>query len=134
MRLGETCVVAAAFQEARHFTPSTTQRYRDLVERTGFVAALGEDLPVEPLPGVRGAALRRDDPVRGEWDVVVLSPHFAAALLARDLGDGGPDLAGPGAHLRVRADLRPGHGREGGERAAGPGGPGRHGRGGGGGA
>ncbi|MGY1605370.1 EAL domain-containing protein [Geodermatophilus sp. SYSU D00815] len=92
MRLGETCVVAAAFQEARHFTPSTTQRYRDLVERTGFVCALGEDLPVEPLPGVRGAALRRDDPVRGEWDVVVLGPHFAAALLARDLGDTGPDL------------------------------------------
>ncbi|MGY1616426.1 EAL domain-containing protein [Geodermatophilus sp. SYSU D00691] len=92
MRLGETCVVAAAFQEARHFTPSTTQRYRDLVERTAFVCALGEDLPVEPLPGVRGAALRRDDPVRGEWDVVVLSPHFSAALLARDLGDTGPDL------------------------------------------
>jgi diguanylate cyclase (GGDEF)-like protein/PAS domain S-box-containing protein len=30
--------------------------------------------------------------VRGEWDVVVLGPHFAAALLARDLGDTGPDL------------------------------------------
>jgi diguanylate cyclase (GGDEF)-like protein/PAS domain S-box-containing protein len=30
--------------------------------------------------------------VIGEWDVVVLSPHFSAALLARDLGDptGGP--------------------------------------------
>ena len=92
MRLGDTCVVAAAFQEARHFTPSTAQRYRDLVERTGFVAALGEDLPVEPLPGVRGATLRPDDAVRGERDVVVLSPHFSAALLARDLGDGGPDL------------------------------------------
>jgi diguanylate cyclase (GGDEF)-like protein len=93
MRLGETCVVAAAFQEARHFTPSTVQRYRDLVERTGFVCALGEDLPVEPLPGVRGAALDPADPVRGEWDVVVLSPHFSAALLAHDLGDGGPDLS-----------------------------------------
>ncbi len=92
MRLGETCVVAATFQEARHFTPSTIQRYRDLVERTGFVCALGEDLPVEPLPGVRGAALDPADPVRGEWDVVVLSPHFSAALLARDLGDDGPDL------------------------------------------
>lgn len=92
MRLGETCVVAATFQEARHFTPSTTQRYRDLVQRTGFVCALGEDLPVEPLPGVRGAALDPADPVRGEWDVVVLSPHFSAALLARDLGDDGPDL------------------------------------------
>ncbi|MCW2510331.1 MAG: hypothetical protein JWP68_3479 [Modestobacter sp.] len=92
MRLGETCVVAAAFQEARHVTPATTLRYRDLVSRVGFVAALGEDLPVEPLPGVRGTHLRADDPVRGEWDVVVLSPHFSAALLARDLNDEGPDL------------------------------------------
>ncbi|MGY1697807.1 diguanylate cyclase domain-containing protein [Geodermatophilus sp. SYSU D00814] len=91
MRLGETCVVAATFQEARHFTVSTTQRYRDLVDRTGFVCALGEDLPVEPLPGLRGAHLDPADPVRGEWDVAVLSPHFSAALLARDLGDDGPD-------------------------------------------
>ena len=92
MRLGETCVVAATFQEAKHFTPSTSQRYRDLVARTGFVCALGEDLPVEPVPGVRGASLSEDDPVRGEWDVAVVSPHFSAALLARDLGDTGPDL------------------------------------------
>ncbi|MCU1606217.1 MAG: diguanylate cyclase/phosphodiesterase with and sensor(s) [Modestobacter sp.] len=92
MRLGDTCVVAATFQEARHITPATTLRYRDLVSRVGFVAVLGEDLPVEPLPGVRGTHLRADDPVRGEWDVVVLGPHFSAALLARDLHDGGPDL------------------------------------------
>ncbi|QXG75995.1 diguanylate cyclase [Modestobacter sp. L9-4] len=91
MRLGETCVVASTFQEARHFTPATTLRYRDLVARTGFVCALGADLPVEPVPGLRGAHLHPDDPVRGEWDVVVLSPHFSAALLARDLGDSGPD-------------------------------------------
>ncbi|MGY1814961.1 EAL domain-containing protein [Blastococcus sp. SYSU D00820] len=91
LRMGRTCVVAATFQEARHFTPSTTQRYRDLVERTGFVCALGEDLPEEPLPGLRGTHLSPTDPVRGEWDVTVLSPHFSAALLARDLGDPGPD-------------------------------------------
>jgi diguanylate cyclase (GGDEF)-like protein/PAS domain S-box-containing protein len=91
MRLGETCVVASTFQEARHFTPATKQRYRDLVARTGFVCALGADLPVEPVPGLRGAHLDPADPVRGEWDVVVLSPHFSAALLARDLGDSGPD-------------------------------------------
>ncbi|GAA4976512.1 diguanylate cyclase domain-containing protein [Kineococcus glutinatus] len=91
LRVGETCVVAATFQEARHFTPATTLRYRDLVERTGFVCALGEDLPPEPVPGLRGAALSPTDPVRGEWDVTVIGPHFAAALLARDLGDDGPD-------------------------------------------
>ena len=52
MRLGETCVVAATFQEARHFTPSTIQRYRDLVERTG--------LRLRPRRGpARRAAARR---------------------------------------------------------------------------
>ncbi|MBC3760792.1 EAL domain-containing protein [Quadrisphaera oryzae] len=93
LRQGSTCVVASTFQEARHFTPATTGRYRDLAERTAFVCALGEDLPAEPMPGVRGATLSADDPVRGEWDVVVIAPHFAAALLARDLGDDGPDPA-----------------------------------------
>ncbi|WP_432520813.1 EAL domain-containing protein [Kineococcus sp. SYSU DK006] len=91
LRLGETGVVAATFQEARHFTPATTGRYRDLAERVGFVCALGEGLPPVPLPGVRGATLAADDAVRGEWDVVVLGPHFAAALLARDLGSTGAD-------------------------------------------
>ncbi|MEZ0494519.1 EAL domain-containing protein [Kineococcus sp. TBRC 1896] len=91
MRLGETCVVASTFQYARHFTPATRSRYRDLADRVGFVCALGEDLPETPLPGVRGASLSPQDPVRGEWDVVVLAPHFAAALLARDLGDDAPE-------------------------------------------
>ncbi len=90
--LGNTCVVASTFQHGRHFTPATERRYEKLVARTGFVCALGEDLPEEPVPGVRGARLLRGDPVLGEWDVVVLAPHFGTALLARDLGDSGPDL------------------------------------------
>ena len=92
MRIGETCVVAATFQEARHFTPATTARYRDLADRVGFVAAIGEGLSPTPVAGVRGADLNAHDPVRGEWDVAVIGPHFAAALLARDLGEHGPDL------------------------------------------
>jgi diguanylate cyclase (GGDEF)-like protein/PAS domain S-box-containing protein len=91
LRHGGTCVVAAAFQEARHFTAHTGHRYRELAERIGFVAAIGEGLPAAPVSGVRGADLDPADPVRGEWDIVVLSPHFSAALLARDLGDLGPD-------------------------------------------
>ena len=91
-RIGETCVITAAFQHARHFTPATRVRYARLAEQTGFVCALGEGLAEEPLPGVRGATLLDDDPLLGEWDVTVLSPHFSTALLARDLGDDGPDL------------------------------------------
>ena len=55
------------------------------------MSALGADIALEPVPGVRGAALAHDDPVRGEWDVIVLGPHFSAALVARDLGDDAPE-------------------------------------------
>ncbi|GAA1431507.1 hypothetical protein GCM10009616_18800 [Microlunatus lacustris] len=90
--LGGTCVVGATFQHARHFTPDTARRYQQLAETAAFVCVLGEGLPAEPLPGLRGAQLADDDPVREEWDVTVLSPHFSAALLARDLDSGGPEL------------------------------------------
>lgn len=92
LRLGDTCVVAATFQHARHLTAATAERYRALVGSTAFVCALGAELPAEPLPGLRGAELAPGDPVRQEWDLVVLSPHFSAALLARDLDSTGPDL------------------------------------------
>ncbi len=119
MRIGKTCVVAATFQEARHFTVSTTQRYRDLVERTSFVCALGEDLPVEPVPGVRGADLSPDDPVRGRVGRRRHRPALRRrAARARPRGQ----RAGPAAHLRVRAHLRPGHRRVRGGRPARPGG------------
>lgn len=43
-------------------------------------------------PGVRGARLAPSDVLAGEWSVVVIGPHFAAALVAQDMGDGGPEL------------------------------------------
>ena len=89
---GQTAIVTAAFQEARHFTARTAARYRQLAEQTAFVCALGEGLPPQPVPGVRGAELSRQDVVIREWDVIVIAPNFSAALLARDLGDSGPDL------------------------------------------
>ena len=88
---GASCLVVAAFQHARFFTPRTAVRYERLAERVAFVAALGEGMPERPLPGVRGAALAPDDPVREEWTIAVLGPRTAGALAARDLGDGGPD-------------------------------------------
>jgi len=84
-------VVLAAFEQARFFTPASAQRYAALANSTAFVVALGAGMPPEPAPGVRGADLQADDPVLGEWDIAVVGPHFAAALVARDLGDDGPD-------------------------------------------
>ena len=36
--------------------------------------------------------MRPEDPVCSEWDVTLLGPHYAIALVARDLGDGGSDM------------------------------------------
>lgn len=90
-RLGGTCLVISTFQEAENFTPSTARRYRDLAEHVAFVGVIGADVDLEPAPGVRGAHLEAGDPVRQEWDIVVLAPHFAAALIARDLDSTGED-------------------------------------------
>ncbi len=86
-----SAVVLATFQYARHLTPATVDRYSSLAAKAAFVGALGADMPAEPATGVRGASLEQGDPVPGEWDVAVIAPHFAGALVSRDLGDDGPD-------------------------------------------
>lgn len=85
-------VLLSAFQDADRFTPQTGHRYERLAQQLPFVAALGVGLSPSPAVGVRGAALRDDDPLRGEWAVIALSPHYSGALIARDLGDQGPRL------------------------------------------
>jgi diguanylate cyclase (GGDEF)-like protein/PAS domain S-box-containing protein len=91
MRSGESTVVLSAFQDVSFFTPATRRRYADLAESAAFVGALGEGMPADPIPGVRGGIIEASDPLIGEWDIAVVGPHFAAALVARDLGDDGPD-------------------------------------------
>lgn len=84
-------VLLACFQEGRHFTPATATRFARIARHSPLVAALGVGLDDEPVPGVRGAHLGDGDPLRGEWNVIVVGPHQAVALVARDLGDDGPD-------------------------------------------
>lgn len=89
---GETAVIISTFQHASMFTPWTKRRYRELVDSAAFVAVLGGDITAEPLPGVRGGRLMDGDPLLDEWDVAVVGPHYAAALIARDV-DGDLDDA-----------------------------------------
>lgn len=84
-------VLLACFQHAGRFDPRTAQRYTALATGSPFVAAFGLGFGPEPAPGVRGAALDPADPLCSEWNVVVVGPYFAAALVARDLGDDGAD-------------------------------------------
>jgi diguanylate cyclase (GGDEF)-like protein/PAS domain S-box-containing protein len=91
LRIGEGAVILSAFQSAERFTPATLRRYEILARSSSLVAAFGVGLGEEPVAGVRGAHLDPDDPLADEWSVVVLGPHFAGALVGRDLGDTGPD-------------------------------------------
>ena len=70
-RLGKTSMLLVTFQQAKYFTPDTAERYRGLAAQAGFVGAI-----------TAGAT---SDPLRKQWAVTVLAPHFAAALLAREL-------------------------------------------------
>ena len=82
----------STFQEAEFFTATTAARYSRLSQRAALAGALGVGLSEQPAPGVRGVAIEHVDPLRGEWDVTVIAPHFAMAFVARELGDGGADM------------------------------------------
>jgi hypothetical protein len=84
-------VVLSAFQTAERFTPHTIKRYTVLAERCPFVGALAVGLPAEPAPRVRATSLDPGDRLAGEWTVVIAGAHYGGALIARDLGDDGPD-------------------------------------------
>jgi DICT domain-containing protein len=87
----EPPVLLACFQDARHFSPVTAERFARIAGHSPLVAALGAGLSGEPAPGVRGAGLSADDPLLGEWNVIVVGPHRAAALVARDVGESTKD-------------------------------------------
>jgi EAL domain-containing protein (putative c-di-GMP-specific phosphodiesterase class I) len=91
--LGASAVVLSAFQESQYFSSATRSRYSALSKGAALVGALGVGLSEEPAPGVRGAALERVDPLRGEWDVTVIGTHFL--LPSCSLGRRSPPPARP---------------------------------------
>ncbi len=90
--LGRSALVLSSFQDQGYFTALTGGRYRELAAGAALVGALGTGLPDRPVVGVRGGTLEEGDAMRGEWDVTVIGPHFAAAFTARDLGDRCADI------------------------------------------
>lgn len=90
-KLDHTGVLLATFQTAEQYTGASRAQYERLGAELAFVGAIGQGLDHHVDGTVRGATLDEDDPLGLEWDVCVLGPHFAAAFVARDLGDTGPD-------------------------------------------
>ncbi|ADB53145.1 sensor domain-containing phosphodiesterase [Conexibacter woesei] len=85
--IGAGAIVLAGFQDASRFAGRTRERYRKLADEATLVAVLGAGIAAQPARGVHGTDVAEDDPLRREWSVVVLSPHYAAALVGRDRGD-----------------------------------------------
>jgi len=81
-------VMLTTFQEAGHLTDDVRQRYARLAQRHPFIGMLGAGFPREPAAGAYGADLAEDDPVRDEWNMALVTPHFAVALVGRQVGDG----------------------------------------------
>jgi EAL domain-containing protein (putative c-di-GMP-specific phosphodiesterase class I) len=85
----DATVLLGAFQQAAYFNARTARRYERLAASAFRVAVLAADVGPEPAGGVLGRALGPGDPLLHEWTVVVVSPHFAGALIAHDVGDRG---------------------------------------------
>jgi hypothetical protein len=74
----EPPVVLTCLPAERCHAEDTSTRLAQLAGSAALVIAAGESL--------EGAQLQIGDPLRKEWNVVVLGPHFAAALVARREG------------------------------------------------
>ncbi|HWI22131.1 MAG TPA: EAL domain-containing protein [Baekduia sp.] len=89
LALGQDTVVVSCFGHAQNFASDAREHYAQLARTVGIVVVLGEGVPDEPAPDVRGGALDPDDVLIGEWTVAVLSPRYSAALVARNLNETG---------------------------------------------
>ncbi|MDX1892162.1 EAL domain-containing protein [Mycolicibacterium sp. 050158] len=77
-------MMLASLQRAENFSGSTRRRYRDIAATSPMVAVFGRGLDGDLGRGIRGVELDADDPLCAEWVVLMLGPHHAAALVARE--------------------------------------------------
>ncbi len=82
---GRSTLIFADFQYADKITPSTRQRYVDLVPNAEMIMMAARGLRTPPVPGVSVVELQRGDPLIDEWVMLILAPTTSALLTAHDL-------------------------------------------------
>ncbi|MDA8292039.1 MAG: EAL domain-containing protein [Actinomycetota bacterium] len=87
---GPPALLVVSFQLGARADPATRRRLARLGARAAFTATIGGAVDLDEGPTVRADELDPASSMRDDWNVVVLGPHYAAALVARDLGDVGP--------------------------------------------
>ncbi len=88
---GNAAVLLAGFQDAAFFTASQQAHYAELAASNALTIVLAKDLARYDEPTYHVGPPPPGSAIDQEWVVIVLSPHIAAALVARDCGDTGPD-------------------------------------------
>jgi EAL domain-containing protein (putative c-di-GMP-specific phosphodiesterase class I) len=79
-------VVLSTFQDGEAVDDTTTARYLRLADQGSFVAALRTGGGLSVGSGVRSCSLPMGHRLGDEWSVVVVGPHYAGALVARQIG------------------------------------------------
>ncbi|MBF4635043.1 EAL domain-containing protein [Agreia pratensis] len=87
----DAALVFGTFQHRDNFDDWAVERYFPLGLTAAFVGVFGHRFSELGLTGsVCGVDLDEADPLVAEWNVVVISPNFAATLTARQLGEPSP--------------------------------------------
>jgi diguanylate cyclase (GGDEF)-like protein len=84
--LGEATLVLIVLPRDLQFDPTAIERIAAVAKRCPATMVLG---PAGCAGDERfsGSEVAADDPIGLEWDVIVLGPDYAAALVAQDLGE-----------------------------------------------
>jgi EAL domain-containing protein (putative c-di-GMP-specific phosphodiesterase class I) len=87
----EAAVILVGFQRSEFFSAGKQALYRELATRNAFTVVVADD--VAPVIDARYQviALPPESRSRSEWQMIIVSPHYAAAFVGRDLGDDAPD-------------------------------------------
>lgn len=86
-----SAMVFGTFQHGANFDEQAVRRYYPLAETSSFVAVFGHGFDRLTLDNsVCAVDIDESDPLVAEWNVIVISPNFAATLTARQVGEPSP--------------------------------------------
>jgi len=82
---GDSAVLLATFQAEDNITPATRTRYEALVGSGCLLTAYSTGASAGLPHPARSVVVADDDPLAAEWDVILLTADYAAALTAREI-------------------------------------------------
>jgi diguanylate cyclase (GGDEF)-like protein len=88
---GQASVLLAGFQKKEFFTGAARERYRQLAKSNALTVVVAEGVHRIDEPAYHVGPIPSDSRLGAEWMVIVVNPNRAAAFVAHDCGDTGPD-------------------------------------------